>query len=588
MKIEKIEILLVGIIVSIQLIVFAVTFLKIRLFKKIIPNINSLYVTKVTVPVSDLEKLSPKEFLSNINSYKEAQTDVYSNQDLDENENPDLFNSSKPFQEDIEKTEVNIIEIDDKTNKVFDNILFSVNNYLIRNRGASSDFNLMKDIVERNTDAVEEDINLSVSTPLYLGLMGTMMGIVIALFNMPDLGISGGLGSEETGKILDEGIAMLIGGVKIAMIASFMGLLLTIINSGWVFKGSRSYSEARKNEFYTFVQIELLPIINQGLASTLGSLQRNLLQFNNEFSKNLKGLTGVFDSNRSAIREQKELIDALDKAKVSEMTKYNVAVLKQLDLSIGKFEKFNSYLSNTTQFVENSQLIVTKSNELLERTDNFRNIAENLDSKLNQSQQLLTFLSEHFTKLEEHKELTSNAVVNVSKSIADTFKKLEDHIQKSGEVIKQFTLDETEALKHTLTEGKTEQIRYLKENQELTSNTVVDVGHSLSDIFKELKEHIQNSSESVKQFTIDETEALKTALSESKTNLVNLEHLATLKSDLSQFKNSTASQGDRLKQTIEELNENMAKAIVILEHIENQKDVISSVKSLFRFKKKAI
>ena len=524
MKIEFIETVLVCMIVSIQIGVFAKTFFKICLFKRIIPNINSLYVTKVIVPVSELESLSPKEFLNNIDSYKQAQTDVNSNEDVDDNENLDLFNNYNQIIEDSEKTEVNIIEIEGKANKVFENILFSVNNYLVRNRGASSDFNLMKDIVERNTDAVEEDINLSVGTPLYLGLMGTMIGIVIALFNMPELGVE--FGTEQTGKTLDEGIAMLIGGVKIAMIASFVGLMLTIINSGWVFKGSRSYSEARKNEFYTFIQVELLPIINQGLAATLDSLQRNLLHFNKEFSSNLKGLTGVFDSNRSAIREQKELLDAIDKAKVSEMTKYNVTVLKQLDLSVEKFEKFNAFLSNTTQFVENSQLIVTKSNELLARTDNFKTIAENLDSKLNQSQQLLTFLSEHFNKLEEHKEYTSN--------------------------------------------------------------TVADVGHSISETFKELKEHIQNSSEAVKQFTIDETEALKNALSESKTNLVNLEHLSTLKTDVSQFKNSSATHSEKLKQTIEDLNRNMAKAIVILEQIENKKDVISSVRNLFKSKKNSV
>ena len=524
MKIEFIETVLVCMIVSIQIGVFAKTFFKICLFKRIIPNINSLYVTKVIVPVSELESLSPKEFLNNIDSYKQAQTDVNSNEDVDDNENLDLFNNYNQIIEDIEKTEVNIIEIEGKANKVFENILFSVNNYLVRNRGASSDFNLMKDIVERNTDAVEEDINLSVGTPLYLGLMGTMIGIVIALFNMPELGVE--FGTEQTGKTLDEGIAMLIGGVKIAMIASFVGLMLTIINSGWVFKGSRSYSEARKNEFYTFIQVELLPIINQGLAATLDSLQSNLLHFNKEFSSNLKGLTGVFDSNRSAIREQKELLDAIDKAKVSEMTKYNVTVLKQLDLSVEKFEKFNAFLSNTTQFVENSQLIVTKSNELLARTDNFKTIAENLDSKLNQSQQLLTFLSEHFNKLEEHKEYTSN--------------------------------------------------------------TVADVGHSISETFKELKEHIQNSSEAVKQFTIDETEALKNALSESKTNLVNLEHLSTLKTDVSQFKNSSATHSEKLKQTIEDLNRNMAKAIVILEQIENKKDVISSVRNLFKSKKNSV
>jgi hypothetical protein len=531
MKIEIIEILLVVVIVSAQVYVFMRTFKQIQLFKNIIPSINSLRVTKFFVPSSDLERLSPKEILANISSYKNVNviTPQYiSNGDFGDNVSPNLFFEESQNSNHIERTEVNIIETDNKYNSVFEKILFSTNNYLIRNRGAASDFNLIKDIVERNTNAVEEDINSSVGIPLYLGLMGTMLGIVIGLFNMPELGAIVG-DTKAMDLKLNEGIELLIGGVKIAMIASFVGLFFTIIHSGWVYKGSRSFSEARKNELYTFIQIELLPLINQGLASTLESLQRNLLKFNSEFSANLKGLSGIFDSSRNAIREQKELLDALDRAKVSDMTRYNVAVMKQLDVSVGQFEKFNSYLTNVTQFVENSQNIVNRTNELLARTDNFKTIAENLDNKLNQSQLLMEFLSAHFSNLESHKEFTSNAVA--------------------------------------------------------------DVGHSISDSFRELKEHIQNSSEAVKQFTIDETDLLKKALSESKTNLGNLEHLATLKTDVTLFKNSAASQGERLKQSLDELNKNMSKSITVLEQIENRsirnkaKDITSSIKTFFKSKK---
>lgn len=518
MKIEFLEIILVSIIITIQLVVFGRTFFKIREFKKIIPNINSLFITKIAIPIHELETLPPKEILKKISLYKKRQSTSHIEEDFDNTEDFSLLNNDDV----IETAEINIIEINGKHNKIFHTILFSINNYLIRNRNASSDFNLIKDIVERNTNAVEEDINLSVGIPLYLGLMGTMIGIVIALFNMPDLNIN--LGSTQTANTLDEGIAMLIGGVKIAMIASFMGLMLTIINSGWIFKGSRSYSEAKKNELYTFIQIELLPIINQGLASTLESLQRNLLRFNDEFSKNLNSLSGVFDSNRNAIKEQKELLDTLDKVKISEITKYNVNVLKQLDLSIEKFEKFNAFLSNTTQYVENSQLIVSKSNELLSRTDNFKTIADNLDNKLDQSQQLLTFLSNHFNKLEEHKVFTSN--------------------------------------------------------------TVADVGHSISEIFKELKIHIQHSSENIKQFTIEETDALKTALSESKTNLVNLEHLADLKEDVSQIKTFSDTQSEKINTMLKNLNDNMNKTIFILKKIENKKNVIHFAKNIFKRKNK--
>jgi len=302
-------------------------------------------------------------------------------------------------------------------------------------------------------------------------------------------------------------------------------LFCTIIHSGWLFKGARSFSEARKNELYTFIQIQLLPIVNQGLASTLDSLQRNLMKFNAEFTTNLGKLNGIFDNNRLAIQEQKELLQMLDDGKVADMAKFNVHVLKQLTFSVEQFEKFNKYLANVNQFVDNSQLMIGRTNELLERTGDFKVIADTIDNRLHQSSQLLNFLSEHFHKLEQQKEFASNAVADVSYHITDTF--------------------------------------------------------------QELKQHIINSSEAVKQFTVDETELLKSAMAGSKTNLGNLEHLQTLKSDVIQFKNSSASQGERLKQSLDEMNKNMARTLVVLEQIEknSEKGVVNSIKKLFGSRK---
>ncbi len=521
MKIEIFEFILVGVIISIQFYVFLRTYLQIKLFKNIIPGIDSIWVSKIFVPKEELENVSPKEILGNLEAYKSS---LISNQlriadgDFEDNLDTDLqFDSN--HQGDIdERVEVTILE-SKVGNKIFKKILFSINNYLVRNRGAATDFNLTKDIVERNIDAVEEDINLSISVPLYLGLMGTMIGIVIGLFNMPDLGVI--IDTQAKDSLLNTGIATLIGGVKIAMIASFTGLMFTIINSGWIFKGARSKSEGKKNEFYTFIQIELLPLINQGLASTLDSLQRNLLKFNDEFSTNLKGLKGVFDSSKSAIIEQKKLLVELDKSKISMMARYNVSVLQQLNISVEKFEKFNSYLTNVTEFVASSQQIVSKTNALLARTENFKKIADSLENRLNQSEHLLQFLSMHFGKLEEFKEFTSNAVA--------------------------------------------------------------DVGFAISDTFKELKVHIQNSSEAVKQFTVDETNILKDVFAESRTSLDNLENLEILKTDVSEFKLTTTSQGSKIEQSIEKINENMLKSVASLEQIikENFSKKNRSIRALF-------
>src|SRR6218665_2175630 len=630
MKFETIETILVGVIGLIQICIFVQTLLQIGVFRRIIPEVSSLSISKALIPVADLARLSPQEILENIASDKVA---------------------AAASDNVTEKTEVNIIKKKGKENGNFDSICIYINRYLIRNRGAASDFNLIKDIVERNTNAVEEDINLSIGIPLYLGLMGTMIGIVIGLFNMPDLGIV--LDTKAKDVMLNDGIALLIGGVKIAMIASFSGLLLTIINSGWLFKGSRKLSEERKNALYTFVQIELLPIINQGLASTLESLQRNLLKFNAEFSTNLYELAGIFDSNKEAIREQKELLDSISKSKVAEMASYNVKVMQQVNLSVEQFEKFNSYLTNVNLLVGNTQHIVNKTNELLARTDNFKSIADNLESRLAQSQALLEFLSAHFKKLEEHKVFASNAVADVGVAISETFKELKAHIQNSSEEVKKFTIDELVLLTKALSQSKNsleehkeltsrvvegvaaaiseifkdlkvhiqhsseavknftlEELELLKkalsenrtnleEHKDFASNTALGVSSAISEIFKELKAHIQNSSEEVKNFTLEELELLKKALSESKTGLGNLEHLSTLKTDVSLFKNSSASQGERLRQAIEDLNRNMAKSIAILEQIERSslnnkakdvpvpaKGIAASLKNFFKPKKK--
>ena len=129
----------------------------------------------------------------------------------------------------------------DKNNNVLDKVLESTNTYLIRNKGAVSDFNLIKDIVDRNSDAVDQEINTLMSIPLYLGLMGTMLGIVIGLFFMPSI----------SDKNFENAIDLLIGSVKIGMIASFMGLLFTVLLTGYFYKGAKAIAESTKNDFFT-------------------------------------------------------------------------------------------------------------------------------------------------------------------------------------------------------------------------------------------------------------------------------------------------------------------------------------------------
>ena len=392
-------------------------------------------------------------------------------------------------------------------------------------RQTTSDFNLIKDIVERNVNNIEEDINITVSTPLYLGLLGTMLGIVVGLFNIPDL--SSALSENDSSKLLNESISLIIGGVKIAMIASFTGLFLTIINSSVFYKASRSFVESMKNSFYSFLQIELLPLINQDIASTFESLQRNLLSFNSQFKENLNGLTTVFDSNSKVINSQKELLDLIDKTKLSEMMKYNVKVLQQLDVSMEQIERFNKSFLNINNFLGNTEKIVVKINELLERTDNFKLISDSIEKNVDQNNEHLNFISGHFKILEEHKEFTKD--------------------------------------------------------------TVIEVGHSITDIIRDLKTHISESGETIKQFTIEEVEAIKDSMSQNKSSFSNLEYLSQMNNTITDLKNITNTQNEKYNSSIKSLIESNIKISNVLQNIENQnKENALSIffKNIFRKKTK--
>lgn len=470
MNIEYIEWGLVILILILQFFIFFRTKKQINLFKNTIPQISSVSVTRVNIPQMILEKNSPTTILRELAKLKNYQ------------KNAEHFD--RPL------SQITLIEVSENGSEVFDKILYSINTYLIKNQGAVSDFNLLKDITERNTDAVEEDINLTISIPLYLGLMGTMLGIVIGLFSMADL-----LTGEPNQGSMATGITILLGGVKIAMIASFAGLFLTTLNSGLYFKGSKSLVETKKNEFYTFIQTELLPALNQGLGATFDSLQKNLSRFNEEFTGNIDKISGLFITNYDTLVLQEKIFSSLENLDIATIAKYNITVLQQMETSTKEFEKFNNFVSNVNSSIENSSQIIDRLNGLMQRTENLEKIGQTINFQLEQSKSLLDFLSLHFEKLEEYKQLTSD-------SVAQT-------------------------------------------------------GFSISDMFKALKEQMQDSTQSLRDFTVEEVNLLKTALSESKTNIGHLQFLENIKTDVSEFKVGTMEQSKMISHQLESMKKSI-------------------------------
>jgi hypothetical protein len=389
--------------------------------------------------------------------------------------------------------EVTLIKSTGESNVIFDKVLNSVNTYLIRNKGAVSDFNLIKDVVERNTDAVDEEINTLLPIPLYLGLMGTMLGIVLGLFAMPSI-------SDEN---FEKAIDILIGGVKIAMIASFTGLLLTVLLSGWKYKGAKTQAESLKNDFFTWIQTHLLPVLSQNTTSSIYSLQANLLKFNDTFSTNVVSFNGVLSKILESFDSQVNLMNELKDVDVAQLAKINVTVLQELRTSTKEFEKFNTYLHQVNSFVDNAQKLNFQIGNQLERTQSIELVAEAIGTNITANREIITILQSELQEVSNRKQFVSDAVIDVDNSITKSLEKLKEHIDAQMESIRNITIKEESFLENLLGNdrgnlnelkklGKLEKTMSSIEKSTSTQNDKLDkLGNSVMELTEVLKNQKQ-------------------------------------------------------------------------------------------------
>ncbi|MGN0223804.1 MAG: hypothetical protein ACI4AM_07235 [Muribaculaceae bacterium] len=234
-------------------------------------------------------------------------------------------------------------------NSIFDSIVKSINKYLGNNAGSVIDFNLLKDSIDRHCDSAEEDISTQTPIPLYLGLAGTMAGVILGLGDLLETDAIMSLigsSSEELSKsseVAAEGIDALLSGVAWAMVASICGILLTTLNS-LLFKSCKLKHEEGKNSFLAWMQSELLPMLPSDTSQALTNLVKNLNEFNNTFSQNTSNLGNALEAVNQSYAIQAEIIKAVHDMDVMKMAKANVRVLQELQQCTDRLEQFNEYL----------------------------------------------------------------------------------------------------------------------------------------------------------------------------------------------------------------------------------------------------
>lgn len=484
---ENIEITAIVVIIIVQFYVYYRTYNTINKFKNIFPDPGNFSIIRPIVGIN-FSKLHPGQImqaLPDLIRLANIQKDQLESTTQDvENEDDSQDHVKFETTESTVEVRLDLIIKSDGGNSVTDTILYSLNTYLVRNKGVASDFNLIKDIVERNCDSVEEDINQTISIPLYLGLLGTFLGIIMGLLQIS------GMDYNSTSNGLGEAISILLKGVQIAMFASFTGLFLTVLNSGVFMKGAKARHEESKNAFFTFIQIELLPLLNQNINSTLFSLQSNLHRFNEDFKINVQRLSGVMGKNHEALIAQEKILTTLDNMDITEFAKANVKILKELQLSTEKFAHFNQYLQNVSVLMEDSKMFAYKINELIGRTDNFSIVSQKVMEVFEENKELQKFLQHHYSSLDQSHQLITTAVDKVSDTLHQSLDQLKDFTQEKISEVQQITLKEIDLLQNQYPEKwkKLDQLTHLEELNKNIKDMKYSVASQSGTLNNEVKE----------------------------------------------------------------------------------------------------
>ena len=420
--------------VVIFLIIAAIVMIQLSFFKSTISKINEFLSIFPTKPMYSLKKDSLIKHLkgSNDEVLKKILESrgfyvldyMFTDNTIDGDDSLTL-NREKAI-EDLELNIINNVEgIESQHNNVtFINIINSINAYM-ENNNSSNDYHLMKDIVDRNCDTKEEEINTQTPIPLYLGLVGTMAGILVGiLFLWLSGGLSDLLNAESNTGSGASGIEALLGGVALAMISSILGIVLTTISSN-KFKSAKIVFEEGKNKFYSWIQENLLPKLSDNVVGAIREMTDNLTRFNDTFSNNVKGLDYALAKVNESYRQQTDILEVVNKIADKDLSMKNLQLFNALTKSAKEIEQLGEYLRFSNEYLDNVKFL----NENLSAQENRTRIMEEVG----------IFFKNEAEQIDERRGLMKQALDRIRENIDNEFIELQKITLKNQDVIKQKT-----------------------------------------------------------------------------------------------------------------------------------------------------
>ena len=346
-------------------------------------------------------------------------------------------NSQYQEQEDQDKIELLVFSNGDM-HPQFSEVIKSTNAYLCKNKNSSADFGILKDTCERHIEKADNEIGNLINVPLYIGLAGTFIGIIVGLSGID---FSKSIG-ENSQLINPQEIGQLINGITAAMFASLIGLVFTVISTALFYKPNAFKNDTEKNEYYDFLQRELLPFLNIGVSKSLGNFKDVLNHFINKFGENMNDYKDSGELLNENLQRQQIVLEEINKLNITKTSTQIAQTFNDLKESTEHLEKFREYQSGLNNYVDKTEKV---SLEIMSVIDHFKDFNSNLKSISNHTlssielqKQFKDSLEAHFPTLDDHRLVWRNQVDELNGDIKEVYKELNNYFKNSTTQIQDF------------------------------------------------------------------------------------------------------------------------------------------------------
>ncbi len=304
----------------------------------------------------------------------------------------------------------------------FGRLVRDTNDYLWANKGAAADFNTLRDISEREAALLDQEIEAQLSTPLYLGLLGTFLGAILGLIALVNpLGDAPTAAGESSFNNAD--VTHFLGGILIAMSGSFTGLLLTL-GSNQLLKSARAQRDRLKNGYYNFLQKALLPRLNSDMQASMSNLKAVLDTFNQDFFSKIQAdffskiaeFTPLISRITENISIQKDFLEKLQQIGYTELANATIKVFDRVDESAESFDKFLGYQQALNVAVSEGASTARTITALLDRLGNLEKALDQVPGYLAQHDARIREQAQFFA---EHQAILAKISQGVGQALSE-------------------------------------------------------------------------------------------------------------------------------------------------------------------------